>query len=104
MRTLASTMKAFVLAAFLVRYFAYQVAYGTNESSYQHGYRTAIAIYECGVIQTSDCDTPTSDDVNTVCVNTSNSTACMDGYLNGWSHWCSTDSKDCATLAQPRPS
>jgi len=29
----------FALAAFLVGYFIYQVAYGTNESSYKFGYQ-----------------------------------------------------------------
>jgi hypothetical protein len=28
----------FALAAFLVGYFVYQVAYGTNESSYKYGF------------------------------------------------------------------
>jgi hypothetical protein len=32
------------LAAFLVGYFAYQVAYGTNESDYRYGYK------DCGNI------------------------------------------------------
>jgi hypothetical protein len=25
-----------------------------------------------------------------------NQTACVDGYVNGWKHWCMTDMKDCA--------
>jgi hypothetical protein len=36
-----------------------------------------------------------------VCVNNpvnhevSNSTACIDGYIQGWQHWCKSDLKDC---------
>jgi hypothetical protein len=25
-----------------------------------------------------------------------NMTACLDGYMDGWKHWCKTDTKDCA--------
>jgi hypothetical protein len=30
--------------------------------------------------------------------NVTNSTACIDGYMNGWKHWCNHNAKDCAEL------
>jgi hypothetical protein len=27
-----------------------------------------------------------------------NSTVCMDGYVNGWKHWCKENVKDCAQM------
>jgi|SRR5215469_780408 len=53
---------------------------------------------------------PYSDLVNIICLNksplmviVSNSTASVDGYLNGWAHWCATDAKDCVILDVPKP-
>ena len=41
------------LAAFLVGYFAYQVAYGTNESDYRYGYKDGLWEYHDCRIQPS---------------------------------------------------
>ena len=27
-----------------------------------------------------------------------NQTACTDGYINGWKHWCRSDTKTCAWM------
>jgi hypothetical protein len=48
-----------------------------------------------------DCSPPDNDAPLQVCVNNpvnhevTNSTACIDGYTQGWQHWCSSDLKDC---------
>jgi len=31
--------------------------------------------------------------------NVTNSSACTDGYVHGWEHWCEKNTKDCAQLA-----
>jgi hypothetical protein len=100
----------FALAAFFVGYFAYQVAYGTNESSYKIGYNTAVDNYTNLITvnpdNTARCDTqdgcPQHDDAQKYCLSigsgVTNATACIDGYVNGWKHWCSTDLKMCANM------
>ncbi|MFZ0221600.1 MAG: hypothetical protein WAM42_07890 [Candidatus Nitrosopolaris sp.] len=97
------------LAAFLVGYFCCQVAYGTNESSYKYGFNTAIdnltnliTVPPSWNTQVPNiCDTqdgcPGSDDAQNYCLTgqvakVTNSTACIDGYVNGWRHWCTEDS------------
>ena len=48
-----------------------------------------------------DCSPPDNDAPLQVCVNNpvnhevTNSTACIDGYIQGWQHWCKSDLKDC---------
>lgn len=91
--------------AALVAYFCYEVAYGTNESSYRIGYNTAIANLtnlitvpppgstpENGNICDTQDGCPSSDDAQNYCmaigVGVTNTTACVDGYVNGWKHWC----------------
>jgi hypothetical protein len=98
MRTLASTMKAFVLAAFLVGYFAYQVAYGTNESSYQYGFSMAGFARGSGCDDTDgDCEPSAVTNCNTTAAsNVTDQTACVDGFVNGWRSHCMSDLKLCA--------
>jgi hypothetical protein len=102
---------AAVIAAF-VAYFCYQVAYGTNESSYQYGFRDAVVMYsncaireevggnciEYGIaLPMSQCHVATYHIPVQGIV--TNSTACVDGYIDGWKHWCNSDAKTCASYA-----
>ena len=97
------------LAAFLVGYFCYQVAYGmTTEGSYQQGYKWGRDGYQCSNFN-ADCDNGlNSCNVGTaiyqnvpnnyarIVDSISNRTACLDGMVNGWKHWCNTDLGLCA--------
>jgi hypothetical protein len=41
------------------------------------------------------------DDAVTECYisgNVTNSTACTDGYVNGWKHWCTHNAKECSQV------
>jgi hypothetical protein len=73
------------------------LAYATNESSYKYGYSSAFNNYKCAT--TGDCDMVSSQSpVYDLCVigqKVTNTTACSDGYVNGWTAWCKTDTKDC---------
>jgi hypothetical protein len=88
----------FALAAFLVGYFVYQVAYGTNESSYKYGFGQGKDEFtncqdfdaDCTAAP-DDCQSPVisydknittgyySIEVKNYDIMT-NKTACMDGY------------------------
>jgi hypothetical protein len=81
----------------------------TNEHDYKNGFRTAIEDYGCttpAMANQSGCDTPTSDRAVVICTaaaenwkyewGVTNKTACEVGYIDGWKHWCMTDTKDCA--------
>jgi hypothetical protein len=80
--------------AALVAVFFYQVAYGTNESSYKYGYSNGIGNYETctgGGSGSEDCSlamlpmlTCGSHYYNLHVTNLTNSTACVDGFVNGW--------------------
>jgi hypothetical protein len=96
---------AAVIAAF-VAYFCYQVAYGTNESSYQVGYKSGKEGYACSNYE-SDCDNGLgacqvglkigyNNDVRNIGGDVTNQTACDDGFVNGWKQWCNTDLSLCA--------
>ena len=84
------------------------LAFATNESSYKYGYNAAISNLTNLITVPSSwntqapniCDTengcPGSDDVQNYCLTgetdkVTNSTACIDGYVNGWRHWCTED-------------
>ena len=90
--------------AVLVAIFCYQVAYGTNESSYQWGYKSGREGYECRNYD-ADCNNGlgtcdigaklsygivTPPGVPHLEGSVTNRTACLDGYVNGWKHWCNT--------------
>jgi hypothetical protein len=98
------------MVAALVAYFCYQVAYGTNESSYQWGYKSGREGYECSNYD-ADCDNGlgtcdigaklsygivTPPGVPHLEGSVTNRTACLDGYVNGWKHWCNDDLSLCA--------
>jgi hypothetical protein len=89
------------------------LAYATNESSYQSGYKNAIQVSSCIATQIrtdsgDDCSRGTvsyywgcgvdnpSDTGNISAV--TNKTACNDGFINGFVHWCGTDQKGCAVV------
>jgi hypothetical protein len=75
------------------------LAWATNESSYKEGFNNAFDGYNC--VQTEDCDIIANNGGELICNNqldnphVSNSTACIDGYVDGWKHWCNIDMKDC---------
>jgi hypothetical protein len=80
------------------------LAYATNEGSYKLGYNTAFNAYKC--VYTDDCDMVGSQSpVYDLCAlgvhstiekpTVTNTTACSDGYVNGWKAWCSSNVKDC---------
>jgi len=98
------------MVAALVAYFCYQVAYGTNESSYQWGYKSGREGYECSNYD-ADCDNGlgtcdigaklsygivTPPGVPHLEGSVTNKTACLDGFVNGWKHWCNDDLSLCA--------
>ena len=81
-----------------------QTAFATNESSYKVGFSIAIDQYSgcndtddstcpSNDVAISECYKGTTDDKGLVVV--TNSTACMDGYVNGFKHWCQQDTKVC---------
>ena len=90
------------LAAFLVGYFAYQVAYGTNESDYKYGYKAGKGEYQqcsnthtCTVSENLlgvECEHHTGPNFGSVLTyNVDNETACNHGYFHGWIHECLKD-------------
>src|SRR5215813_4054537 len=82
----------FALAAFLVGYFAYQVAYGTNESDYKFGFKVGLRdYYECR--NQSSCKPTLPEQVNTVMITAGevSQTPYAHGYHHGWVHACLND-------------
>ena len=78
---------------------------GTNEKSYKFGFSAGYDDYNhCfdSDVDAQDCSPPENNDASIICSNpnnnVTNSTACIDGYANGWKHWCMSDTKDCATM------
>jgi hypothetical protein len=93
------------MIAILATTFSYQVAFGTNESSYSWGYTGAVSIYQCAAraIQDphEDCNDGQDYYPSAICWTRNeitNLTACNDGYLDGYAHWCASDEKHCAQL------
>ncbi|MFZ0514846.1 MAG: hypothetical protein WAM14_24805 [Candidatus Nitrosopolaris sp.] len=81
------------LAAFLVGMFCYQVAYGTNESSYRLGLKYGYDKYQ-------KCDTTCMnlDALGSECYTSpyvDNMTACNDGYAHAWIHEGQTQVATC---------
>ena len=97
------------LGAFLVGYFAYQVAYGTNESSYQYGYKIGRQGYDCSNFD-ADCDNGLSSctigpqylvipyKLGSEKYYVTNQTACDDGFVNGWKQWITSADLEYMTL------
>jgi hypothetical protein len=82
---------ALVIAGFIA-YGFYQVVYATNDESYRFGYNFATENWGAGTPLKSDqiwglCNDQTRG--------ISNETACVDGIVNGWEHWCKSDTSDC---------
>jgi hypothetical protein len=80
-----------------------QHAFATNESSYQYGLFRGFDDYQDGAHDASSSGPPAGPDIegcNTAGHDsdprTTNSTACKDGYLDGWEHWCKSDGVYCA--------
>jgi hypothetical protein len=78
------------------------IARATNERSYKWGFSVGFSDYNhCFDINALDCSPPNNDAPLEVCVSNpvnhevTNSTACIDGYIQGWQHWCKLDLKDC---------
>ncbi|MGC2683922.1 MAG: hypothetical protein WA323_18845 [Candidatus Nitrosopolaris sp.] len=91
--------------AALVAVFCYQVAYGTNESSYNYGFKTATYASKCLAHPSfpgDDCSrsyispdwgcSPDSEATSNV---VTNQTACNDGFVTGFVHWCASDMQGC---------
>jgi hypothetical protein len=104
------------LAAFLAAMFCYQVAYGTNESSYKYGYGQGKSEWVNCTDFDADCSDGLSDchsPVTTYAKNSTsgyydirtdhydimtNTTACIDGYVHAWNHVCNQkQAKDLAS-------
>jgi hypothetical protein len=97
------------LAAFLMGYFFHQVACGTNESSYRYGYELGTLtspwmqpganvnpthfFYHLGSCQINP--SPSKLNNGKVIPAVTNTTACIDGFFNGWKNWCSNHAVDC---------
>lgn len=74
------------------------VAHATNESSYKYGFKSGFEGYRCVI--TEGCDNQDPDAVNTLCPDQTNSTACNDGYINGWKAYCKAYINDCLDEVQ----
>jgi hypothetical protein len=89
------------------------LAWATNESSYNAGYKNAMQVAKCTATQVftnngDDCgrgevsyywtcgiqNPSDTGDISAV----TNKTACDDGAVNGFVHWCSTDNNGCAAV------
>jgi hypothetical protein len=80
------------------------IAHATNERSYKFGFSVGFSDYNhCfdNDADALDCSPPDSSNPLAICVGNpnnqavTNSTACIDGYVQGWQHWCKSDTKDC---------
>jgi len=77
----------------------------TNEHDYNVGKSLAIRVYSCRFIDGSSCDTSGNDTMEcgqthdgtgwTWLGHVTNTTACYDGFVAGWIHWCKTNVKHC---------
>jgi hypothetical protein len=82
------------------------LSYASNEGSYKYGFNSAVSDYETcyqGWMGTEGCSIGSDQPISECYVgagsgNVTNSTACTDGYMNGWKHWCNHNAKDCAEL------
>jgi hypothetical protein len=89
----------------LLSVFCCQVAYGTNEGSYQYGYWAGSITgpqYEPGAnwnpeFYNSTCSPSPSytQDNGIVIPAVTNKTACISGWYDGWRQWCTNHAVDC---------
>jgi len=84
-------------------------AFTNNQSSYKFGFDAGFGSYQLGVTNHGEDGPPDSDTINADCISMAhlahiiNSTACFDGFLDGWTHWCGMHERDCAVNAVPKP-
>ncbi|MGC2575898.1 MAG: hypothetical protein WA364_30720 [Candidatus Nitrosopolaris sp.] len=84
------------------------LAYATNESSYKYGYDNVPVIAKCEArsVLTNNGDDCARGEITPgwACVvdkstpAVTNNTACNDGFVNGFVHWCAGDMKGCAAV------
>jgi hypothetical protein len=77
-----------LLIIILLLVIAPTLAYATNESSYKDAFRIAGEDYSCTTPEMAGRAV-------TLCSSFDNQTDCVDGYIHGWKHWCTTHAKDC---------
>lgn len=90
-----------------IAFTAAATTYGTNEGSYKYGFNNAVSDFtNCYIGWTSsegcflnghyepiaECYVGAGPGIVT------NSTACTNGYIIGWEHWCQKNTKDCVGL------
>jgi hypothetical protein len=95
------------LVLVLVLTMAPTTALATNEGSYKLGQYFGFHDYNC--VTTSDCDWPNNNvsylcaigtgggDAYHIAPFVTNETACVDGYISGWTSWCSQNVKVCTS-------
>jgi hypothetical protein len=95
-------MNAIILLVPLFLVMIPTAVWATNEGSYKFGFSVGFSDYNhCFDNDALVCSPPANDAPLEVCVNNpvihevTNSTACIDGYFQGWQHWCKSDLKDC---------
>jgi hypothetical protein len=66
-----------------------------NEASYKWGYNYAFSRYHNCQISPNDCSVLLATDATYYCRDDQNSTACTDGYVDGWKDWCQSDTDTC---------
>lgn len=88
--------------------------WATNEGSYIYGFKAGFDSYQClsedaRYLAGSCPDGMPNHNVTNWCVDLAansggkdtNSTACIDGYFNGWTHWCKAHAKQCIQNEKP---
>jgi len=82
----------------------------SNEHDFRYGFHWGVDDYNSSSKDNSDLDffVDSNNDVQLCQVghdvfgnknDVTNSTACRDGYVAGWKHWCQSDALDCAYWA-----
>jgi hypothetical protein len=74
----------------------------SDDPSFQYGFKTANTNYHEYFEPTdSGWDQPKGDDAIEICHDrtVTNATTCIHGYVQGFTQWCSTYTKDCAAAA-----
>jgi hypothetical protein len=87
------------------------VVWATNESSYKYGYEAGFGTYQCRITE-GGCDGPgiatneSSIDCVSIAANSggqdTNSTACQEGFVDGWTHWCTSHVNSCIQSTIPK--
>lgn len=95
------------LALALVGLLGQHTAFATNESSYKSGLEWGFDDYQDGSHDSDSSGPAIGEDTHECMIQhnndystppgLTNSTACRDGYLAGWEHWCKSDGVNCAS-------